>query len=70
MKLGLIWIKAVMDVWLGCIANVLVVDNCSKFRNEIPSTSGCFFLLGSSGKAHTAHNDMQHRPGKSPDISR
>lgn len=54
-----------MDVWLVKIAIFLKVDEDSTFVTEIPATGGRLFLIGSSRKAQTGHNDILYRADKS-----
>lgn len=58
--------EGAMDVWLGYLSNVLIVDDSSKFVTDKCETGGRFRLTGAECKAQTRHNGLSYRPGKSP----
>lgn len=65
----LVWVakrRAVLDVWLCCIASLLNLYEGKNSKMRIPATGGRFLITGADCKAQLGHNDMIVRRGASP----
>lgn len=58
--------SAELDVSIGLIGGLLVVDNVFGLKMWIPKTGGRFLLTGEDGMDQFGHNDYRVREGESP----
>ena len=60
-------VRAILDVWIGMVIIMIVVDCDGMFEHKIPKSGGRFLVTCQNCKDQLCHNDFESDKNQSPD---